>query len=163
MERKCPVPHYQRPINEYNDLKNALDFTWTTEDSSSFFKIILLLLLFLISGFSCIFIFPKNSDNSLYESLLQVLISSVTSFIILILRFYLAWKYIYTRLMNSTITYEESGWYDGQTWVKSTDVMIKDRLLGTYELLPILHRLEQLLFFSLLILAFCSMCISIYD
>jgi hypothetical protein len=44
--------------------------------------------------------------------------------------------------MNATITYEESGWYDGQTWVKTNVVLQQDRLVGTYEVLPILNRLR---------------------
>ena len=55
---------------------------------------------------------------------------------------YLAWKYVYQRLMNSTITYEESGWYDGQTWVKTNEILLQDKLVGTYEVLPIIDRLR---------------------
>ena len=62
-----------------------------------------------------------------------------------ITRLYSAWKYIYTRLMNATITYEESGWYDGQTWVKPNQVLMQDRLVGTYEVLPIVNRLSLVL------------------
>ena len=163
MERKCPVPYNQRPINEYHELRNSLDFTWTTENETSFLKKIISLLVFLIFGFSYILIGNKNLDQIGYKPLLQILISSFASFSIIILRFYLAWKYIYKRLMNSTVTYEESGWYDGQTWVKSTEVVLKDRLVGTYELLPILQRLLQWILLSLSIVTFSSIWLLTYD
>jgi hypothetical protein len=162
MERKCPVPYDQRPINEYHELRNSLDFIWTTENDTSFFKKTLSLLVFLIFVFSYIFIGSTNLNPIGYEPLLQILISSCLSFSIIILRFYLAWKYIYKRLMNSTVTYEESGWYDGQTWVKSTELVLKDRLVGTYELVPILQRLLQWILFSLSIVTFSSIWLLTY-
>ena len=61
------------------------------------------------------------------------------------LRLYLAWLYIYDRLMNASVTYEESGWYDGQTWIKTNEVLIQDRLIGVYEVLPILEKLQVVL------------------
>ena len=53
--------------------------------------------------------------------------------------------YIYNRLMNATITYEESGWYDGQTWIKTNMVLQQDRLVGTYEVLPLINRLRLII------------------
>jgi hypothetical protein len=47
--------------------------------------------------------------------------------------------------MNATVTYEESGWYDGQTWIKTNEVLIQDRLIGVYEVLPILKKLQLVL------------------
>ena len=57
--------------------------------------------------------------------------------------------------MNATVTYEESGWYDGQTWVKTNEVLIQDRLVGTYEVLPIIDRLRVVI--SISIMAICVM------
>jgi hypothetical protein len=50
--------------------------------------------------------------------------------------------------MNATITYEESGWYDGQTWIKTNEVLIQDRLIGVYEVFPILKKLQLVLSLS---------------
>jgi hypothetical protein len=50
--------------------------------------------------------------------------------------------------MNATVSYEESGWYDGQTWVKTNEVLIQDRLVGTYEVLPIMNRLRTVILIS---------------
>ena len=142
MNRQCPVPKYQRPLSEYNDLKHSFTFSWTTEEPFSFSKTLLVF-------FMCLVIFASIIVTNNYEwqkhkvtSFLEIVISSVGIFNLWMLRLYLAWKYIYNRLMNATITYEESGWYDGQTWVKTNVVLQQDRLVGTYEVLPILNRLR---------------------
>jgi hypothetical protein len=81
-------------------------------------------------------------EENKITSMLQISMSAVGIFNLWILRLYLAWKYVYDRLMNSTITYEESGWYDGQTWVKTNEILLQDKLVGTYEVLPIINRLR---------------------
>ena len=43
------------------------------------------------------------------------------------------WSYVGGRLLSAAIPYEETGWYDGQTFVKPPPVLARDRLLGTYE------------------------------
>lgn len=71
-------------------------------------------------------------------------ISSTSILTIVFLRVYLGWNYVYQRLIQATIAYEESGWYDGQIWVKTTEALIQDRLIGKYELLPILTKLKTI-------------------
>lgn len=34
------------------------------------------------------------------------------------------WSYVGDRLLSAVIPYEESGWYDGQMWVKPPEVSI---------------------------------------
>lgn len=62
---------------------------------------------------------------------------------LLLLRLYLGWFYVRNRLTQETIVYEESGWYDGQIWTKSPEILARDRLIATYEIQPILKRLQQ--------------------
>ncbi len=38
--------------------------------------------------------------------------------------------------------YEESGWYDGQIWIKTPEMLTKDRLIGTYYVIPLLKRIK---------------------
>jgi hypothetical protein len=89
-------------------------------------------------------------------SLWYILISSLAIFNLWIIRLYLAWKYIYDRLMNATVSYEESGWYDGQTWVKTNEILIQDRLVGTYEVLPVMARLRVVIVVSSIIMFFIT-------
>ena len=53
--------------------------------------------------------------------------------------------------MEATVSYEESGWYDGQVWVKPPEILLQDRLVGTYEIYPGLLRLQSTLVFSLVL------------
>jgi hypothetical protein len=56
--------------------------------------------------------------------------------------------------MQATVAYEESGWYDGQIWVKTPEVLIKDKLAGQYQVKPILNKIKNtLIFFSVLVFA----------
>jgi len=34
------------------------------------------------------------------------------------------WSYVGDRLLSAVIPYEESGWYDGQMWVKPPEVSL---------------------------------------
>lgn len=67
-----------------------------------------------------------------------------------LLRLYLGWSYVRDRLFRETIVYEESGWYDGQTWTKPPELLTRDRLMVSYQVQPILERLKQT--FAILVL-----------
>lgn len=74
--------------------------------------------------------------------------------ILAVMRLYLGWSYVRDRLMRPTIFYEESGWYDGQTWTKPPELLTRDRLIVTYQIQPILQRLQRTSgFLALLLLA----------
>ena len=68
-----------------------------------------------------------------------------------LLRLYLGWSYVRDRLVSSVIFYEESGWYDGQTWTKPEEVLNRDRLIVTYQIQPVIQRL-QITFLGLAVL-----------
>ena len=40
--------------------------------------------------------------------------------------------------------YEESGWYDGQIWIKPLNLKIKESLIASKEVKPILNNLIQI-------------------
>lgn len=148
MNRQCPVPKYQRPLSEYNDLKNSFTFSWTKKELHSFSKTLITFFMFLVFFTSVIVTNNHGWEKNEITSLIQITTSTLGIFNLWILRLYLGWKYIHSRLMNATVTYEESGWYDGQTWVKTNEVLIQDRLVGTYEVLPILERLRAVILIS---------------
>lgn len=149
----CPVPKSQQPLYEYNSLKGSTEFSWTQSNTFEFLKVIILMccILFTIWGF---ILWNRNvpANFTIKQFLLITNINNISVLIILI-RYYLSWNYIYARLAQATITYEESGWYDAQTWVKPTQMLIQDRLIGSYEVLPIIQRLKRsITFFMLLII-----------
>jgi hypothetical protein len=149
-DSECPVPIDQRPMNEYNSLKASMFFFWTTKSLKSYIQNIMLfsipvyLLTYLLINTSI-----HNSELPLNEILYTIAFGSVLiglSF----LRVYLGWIYVYDRLINASVSYEESGWYDGQTWIKSPADIIQDKLIAKYKLLPIIHRIKGslIIFFS---------------
>jgi hypothetical protein len=152
MNQQCPVPKYQRPLTEYNDLKNSFTFSWTKQESYSFGKTVSIFLVILIFFTSLIVTTNHDWEKNETRSLVEISSSALGIFTLWILRLYLGWKYIYNRLMNATVTYEESGWYDGQTWIKTNEVLIQDRLVGTYEVLPIIDRLRLVILISIMVI-----------
>ena len=62
--------------------------------------------------------------------------------VLVVLRLYLGWSYVRDRLASPIIFYEESGWYDGQNWMKPQQVIDRDRLVVSYEIKPIIQRLQ---------------------
>ena len=152
MIRQCPVPRYQRPLTEYNELKNSFSFSWTREEPFLFGKTLLLILIFLFCITSVIVTNNRGWEKNQIGSFLEICISALGIFNLWILRLYFAWKYVYYRLMNATVSYEESGWYDGQTWIKTNEILIQDRLVGTYEVLPIVNRLRIVILMSSVII-----------
>ena len=156
MNRQCPVPKYQRPLSEYNDLKDSLTFAWSQTELYSFSKTLLVFFICLVFLTSIIVTNNYDWEKNKATSLLQIIVSALGIFTLWLLRLYLGWEYIYKRLMNATVTYEESGWYDGQTWVKTNEVLIQDRLIGIYEVLPVINRLRTVMLTSTVVIFFIT-------
>lgn len=141
----CPVPREQRPINEYIQLVQSKFFNWPILEKSLLKK--KLISIFLI----CFFVSVPFSSlfYSVRQAPIKLIIVSLclTTFILafLIFRLLLAWTYIQKRLQNPTIFYEESGWYDGRVWVKSKNILVQDRLVRAYQVLPAINILNKIL------------------
>ncbi|MBD1845071.1 CGLD27 family protein [Cyanobacteria bacterium FACHB-63] len=139
----CPVPEEQRPINEYQDLKESWFFRWATLDRIGYLKPIAVLWAFswIISAPVAAVSFPPA------KYLPQFLLFASAGALVLpglaLLRLYLGWVYVQRRLLNSAVFYEESGWYDGQMWEKPPEVLAQDRLVVSYQVQPILERLKK--------------------
>jgi Conserved in the green lineage and diatoms 27 len=139
----CPVPPEQQPINEYQQLKESWYFSWATFDLSIYVTKMLW-----VWGISWIVAGPVAAASfAPYKALGKFVLCGcaiASVFLVLALvRLYLGWWYVRSRLVNPTVFYEESGWYDGQTWVKPAEVLTRDRLLVTYQIQPILGRLVR--------------------
>ena len=141
----CPVPLNQRPLNEFNSIRNSWIISWPLQDKIVFYKKLL---------YSWIFITPISlvisygSDylkNNIFDLTLISLTTSLIFPILLLSRQFLSWIYIYKRLNSENIEYEESGWYDGQVWEKPIDWRSKDLLIAQYQVKPILDHLKIIL------------------
>ena len=54
---------------------------------------------------------------------------------------------------QDTVEFEETGWADGAQWVKPDTTRNRDKLLGTYEVLPVVDRLRSSLAIACLLLS----------
>nr|YP_009397868.1 hypothetical protein [Sonderella linearis]ARW67054.1 hypothetical protein [Sonderella linearis] len=141
-KNNCPVPFDQQPLNEYLVLKKSWFFSWSIGNNKQYIiKIIYLFIsLFIFIGLLMLYIFINNLNH--YKLLLiDLFICDIIVFIIF-MRLYLGWSYILKRLLSATIFYEESGWYDGQVWIKKHNNLIQDRLVGLYEIMPYINRIK---------------------
>ena len=139
----CPVPQEQRPLNEYQELKESWFFSWGILTWPQY-----LAKLAWVWGWSCLVSGPIAAASfAPVKYPVQFAISAATgaAFILglALLRLYLGWFYVRSRLSKPTVVYEESGWYDGQCWRKTPEVLLQDQLIVNYQLEPILKRLRQ--------------------
>lgn len=153
--KKCPVPFDQQPLNEYKDLKNSWFFSWSTIKRSEYISQLSYLFLTLFFLFIPIVYHTIPKQISLLKVFVLDLILVNIIFLLIFIRLYLGWSYIVKRLISATIFYEESGWYDGQIWIKSIDNLTQDRLVGFYEVIPFVTRIKySLLFFTFLLVLY---------
>ena len=139
---KCPVPKEQQPTNEFLELSNSKIFSLAkTKKKFSMILISIWLVTFLI--------FLVISSGSIYfnaQLLKYIFLSffgSLSVPLLITIRLLLGWSHIYKRLTSETIEYEESGWYDGQIWIKPIQLKEKESLIATIEVKPILKNLTQ--------------------
>nr|YP_009393541.1 hypothetical protein [Bostrychia simpliciuscula]ARW62103.1 hypothetical protein [Bostrychia simpliciuscula] len=138
----CPVPFDQQPLNEYLELKKSWLFSWSSYKINKYIITIfcIFLFLFLFIGFLISYTF-FNVFSIWKLCILNFLICDVILFFVL-MRVYLGWSYLIKRLMSAIIFYEESGWYDGQNWIKTSEYLIQDRLIGIYQIMPLISRIK---------------------
>ncbi len=141
----CPVPLNQRPLNEFNSIRNSWIISWPFLERIIFYR--KLTLSWLIITPVCLTI-SYGSDylkSNLFELIVISLTASLAFPVLLLIRQWLSWVYIYKRLNSENIEYEESGWYDGQTWEKPIDWRAKDLLIAQYQIKPVLNHLEVII------------------
>ncbi|KAH8953911.1 hypothetical protein BDL97_08G052500 [Sphagnum fallax] len=140
------VPSDQRPVNELAALKEGALYSWAQLSPVEFAVRIggLWLLFFLLLGGPI----AAGSFEPTREPLKFVLAGGAGSLFavaVLLLRMYLGWSYVGDRLLSAVVPYEETGWYDGQLYVKPPEILARDRLLGAYQVKPVMNRLKQTL------------------
>lgn len=139
----CPVPFDQQPLNEFYFLKDSCFFSFFGFRLKKYIYSLISLILILF-----ILLFPLIGLITVYRWFQFCIIQAflVTFILILVLvRLYLGWSYIANRLFSATIFYEESGWYDGQMWIKTSTMLTKDRLIAVYYVFPLLSRIRYTL------------------
>ena len=138
----CPVPKDQQPTNEFIELSKSKIFSLPKSKKS----FLLILIKYWVGTF---IIFLAISSGSVYfetSTLKYILLSFFSSLslpFLFSLRLYLGWNHIFKRLTSEKIEYEESGWYDGQIWIKPLHLREKESLIAFLEVKPILKNLIQ--------------------
>jgi len=153
----CPVPKEQQPIHEYEQLKESWLFDWGILARGQYFRKIAWVSfwsLILTAPLAMSIYTPAEQPIKLSLSCL-IGISLLTS--LFLSRIYLGWQYVKDRLQSDRIFYEESGWYDGQTWLKPATMLDRDRLVVSYEIEPILVRLQQTYGLIAVIVGICTL------
>jgi len=138
----CPVPSEQLPLNEYEELRQSWYFQWATLDFNHYLRKMVWLW-----AWSLIVTAPVAAASFAPTKFpLKFLLASTGGGILVVLlalvRLYLGWAYVSSRLVDTAVVYEESGWYDGQIWQKPAEVITRDRLVVSYQIQPLLKRMQ---------------------
>lgn len=139
----CPVPTEQQPLVEYEELKESWFFGWAVRDWRGYLTPMVWILLssLLVTGPVAAASFPLAKYP--LKCFLSGAVGAGFFLGLVLLQLYLGWRYISDRLSSPTIDYEESGWYDGQSWSKNPEMLARDRLIVAHQVRPILRRQER--------------------
>ena len=141
---KCPVPKEQQPTNEFLELSNSKIFSLAkTNKKFSLILISIWLVAFLI--FLVISSGSSYFNTHIYKYIFLSLFGSLSVPLLITIRLLLGWSHIYRRLTSEKIEYEESGWYDGQIWIKPIELKEKESLIASIEVKPILKNITQVI------------------
>jgi len=141
-ETKCPVPKEQQPTNEFIELSRSKIFSWPKSKKS----LILVLIKFWTATFLLFILISSGSiyfKTHIFKYILISIFSSLSVPLLISIRLYLGWNHIFKRLTSEKVEYEESGWYDGQTWLKPLNLKERESLIASLEVKPILRNLIQ--------------------
>ena len=142
-DSKCPVPLEQQPTNEFIELSKSVIFSWPKTKKS----LIIVLFKFWIGTFILFLVISSGSiyfKKSILKYILLSFFSSLSIPLLISLRLYLGWNHVFKRLNSESVEYEESGWYDGQVWLKPLALKERESLIASNEVKPILKNLIQI-------------------
>ncbi len=142
-ETKCPVPKEQQPTNEFIELSKSVIFSWPKTKKS----LMIVLIKFWIGAFILFLVISSGSiyfKTSLLKYTLLSFFCSLSIPLLISIRLYLGWNHVFKRLISEKVEYEESGWYDGQVWIKPLVLKEKESLIASIEVKPILKNLIQI-------------------
>ena len=142
-ESKCPVPSEQQPTNEFIELSKSKIFSWPKSKKSLIFALIK----FWIGTFIVFLVISSGSiyfKSSILKYILLSFFSSLAIPLLISIRLYLGWNHVFKRLNSEKVEYEESGWYDGQVWIKPLNLKEKESLIASNEVKPILKNIIQI-------------------
>ncbi|GMH41805.1 hypothetical protein BSKO_09715 [Bryopsis sp. KO-2023] len=142
----CPVPLDQQPVQELKYLQDAFLFNWATLPVPDFATRLAIVFAGFFGGIglpvSAVTFDPSTEP---IQCVVAASAGSLVVVLVTVIRLYLGWSHVGDRLLSATVEYEETGWYDGQIWVKTPQVLTRDRLEGNYTVKPAINRLKATL------------------
>nr|YP_009397044.1 hypothetical protein [Spyridia filamentosa]ARW66230.1 hypothetical protein [Spyridia filamentosa] len=153
-KKNCPVPFDQQPLNEYFALKESILFAWSMYSLKTYVLITFCIFFFFLTFIYFFLILYGLPYVSFLNKILVNILFTDSIIILFFVRLYLGWSYIVKRLLSTSVFYEESGWYDGQIWIKTTESLTQDRLVGLYQVKPLINRIKYTILIFLFIFLF---------
>ena len=150
----CPVPLRQQPVIQYRRLKEKRFFRWAILTRSVYNT--KLLAVWVTGVLLCLYAVNINSPQHGVISVVDLLWSAIVGKLALLcclLKLYAAWRYVYSRLINSEIVYKilKAETVKVVVWQKSQLFMTRDALVARFQVKHILKRIEQTLLSVLLL------------
>ena len=145
MDSTCPVPVEQRPLQQYEELRQSWFFCWADADLFACLKPFALCWLLAIPITTVIATGSVPLQKDLPRLLAAGLVAALVLPLLLLVRQWLGWTFVLRRLLAESIEYEESGWYDGQIWEKPLEWRQRDWLVAQHQVRPLLLGLQQLM------------------
>ena len=150
----CPIPSRQQPVIQYQRLKEKRFFRWAILTHSVYST--KLLAVWVTGVLVCLY--AINIDSPKYEGisvvdLLWCAIIGELAVLCCLTKLYTAWRYVYSRLINSEIVYKipRAKAVKVAVWQKSRLFMMRDTLVARFQVKHILKRIEQTLLSVLLL------------
>lgn len=130
-------------MHEYEELRQSGFFRWATLDLVAYVRgaTWVWMVSFVLVAPLTASMFPLGREP--LHFLLATGAGASLALSLAIARLFLGWSYVRQRLFKAAIVYEESGWYDGEVWVKPAEELAKDRLVVDYQIRPIVQRLYR--------------------
>ncbi|MDA0267423.1 MAG: CGLD27 family protein [Cyanobacteria bacterium] len=140
---QCPVPPEQLPINEYESMRDSWFYRWGSCALIGYIRPLVIWwgLSWIVAGPVAAVSFPPEKVPILFSIVATV--GALTLPALALVQLYVGWLHVGRRLQRPDVPYEESGWYDGQIWMKPEDVLSRDRLIMDYQVKPILRRIRN--------------------
>ena len=148
----CPVPPAQRPLQQYEELRDSWFFAWPSRGIGGLTRALTLAWLVALPPSLLV---ASGSWVLRYRPLELGLAAAVAAAllpVLLLVRQWLGWHSIHRRLVSERVEYEESGWYDGQVWEKPLSWRQQDLLVAQHQVRPVLARLERALALTIVLM-----------
>ena len=145
MVQRCPVPVEQQPLHQYEDVRDSWFYGWGHRPWWAYLRPLfwLWLLSWAVTGPMAAASFSPSRHPLAFG--LSAGLGALILPTLALLQLYVGWAHVAGRLGQPTVSYEESGWYDGQLWVKPEEICQRDRLIVDYQVKPVLRRLRRTL------------------